>query len=511
MKIKKIFSQQNILLWILFMGFAVRIVGIGSIPGGLNQDEASIGYEAYSLLKYGIDRNGIANPVHLLSWGSGQNIAYAWFCMPFIAVLGLSVFTIRLPMALAGGASIYAFYLMVKEIYDENTALWTAFFFAIFPWHIMKSRWALESNIFPDLVLWGVLLLVLYIKREKIVYLYMAVAVFAFSVYSYGTAYMFMPMFIAGVWIYMLIKGKISIKHFLLSAALCAVLVLPIMLFVIINITDYEQIKMLGFAIPKMYQQRFSTVAISDGNSLVSVVENMKVLWRILINQGDGLPWNSMDKYGICYAVLIPHMFTGAVSGIVRRRSGSFIMYWWVICAAVTAAVTDINVNRVNILFIPLAFFIALSLAEFAKANKGVKYCLVCTCILLFSLFCRSYFTQWSQNIRPYFFASYDKALEYATSETDGDIYITANINQPYILTLFYTQDSPEIYLDTVEKSFSHVAFEQIKSYDRFHFYMPDNAADNAAYITDAARAEDFDRSIYEITDFEYYSVIMKK
>ena len=101
MKTKNTISQHNILLCILFIGFAVRIVGIGSIPGGLNQDEASIGYEAFSLLKYGIDRNGIANPVHLLSWGSGQNIAYAWLCMPFIAVFGLSVFTIRLPMALA--------------------------------------------------------------------------------------------------------------------------------------------------------------------------------------------------------------------------------------------------------------------------------------------------------------------------------------------------------------------------------------------------------------------------
>ena len=123
----------------------------------------------------------------------------------------------------------------------------------------------------------------------------------------------------------------------------------------------------------------------------------------------------------------------------------------------------------------------------------------------------RNYFTQWSQNIKPHFFASFDKALEYATSESDGDIYITDQINQPYILTLFYTKESPEIYLDTVEKNFSHVAFEQIKSYDRFYFYIPDNAADNAAYILNTAQAEKFDQNIYEITDFEYYSVIMKK
>ena len=43
---------------ILLLGFLVRLIGITDYPNGLNCDEASIGYEAYSLLNYGIDRNG---------------------------------------------------------------------------------------------------------------------------------------------------------------------------------------------------------------------------------------------------------------------------------------------------------------------------------------------------------------------------------------------------------------------------------------------------------------------
>ena len=160
-------GQLLLLLAILLLGILVRVVGIGEAPRGFNQDEASAGYDAFAILKYGIDRNGIHNPVHLIAWGSGQNAAYSWLCMPLIALLGLSVWSVRLPMALVGCVSVVIFYFLLKNIHRENKAfvLLGTFLFAIFPWHIMKSRWSLESNLFPDLVLWGTFLLSQYLKN----------------------------------------------------------------------------------------------------------------------------------------------------------------------------------------------------------------------------------------------------------------------------------------------------------------------------------------------------------
>ena len=45
-----------ILLFVI--GMLVRIVGIDNMPNALNCDEASSGYEAFSIFKYGIDRTG---------------------------------------------------------------------------------------------------------------------------------------------------------------------------------------------------------------------------------------------------------------------------------------------------------------------------------------------------------------------------------------------------------------------------------------------------------------------
>ena len=78
-------GKRHPLLILLFaVGALVRLWYAGGIPPGLNQDEASVGYDAYAILHYGIDRNGASLPVHLIAWGSGQNALYAYFSMPFI-------------------------------------------------------------------------------------------------------------------------------------------------------------------------------------------------------------------------------------------------------------------------------------------------------------------------------------------------------------------------------------------------------------------------------------------
>lgn len=64
------FSKIDVLiLFIIVIGMLIRIVGIGEMPNALNCDEASSGYEAHSILNYGIDRNGNKLPAFLVSWG----------------------------------------------------------------------------------------------------------------------------------------------------------------------------------------------------------------------------------------------------------------------------------------------------------------------------------------------------------------------------------------------------------------------------------------------------------
>lgn len=175
-------------LLLFLLGAVVRILYFGSIPGGLNQDEASIGYDAYAILHYGIDRNGIHLPIHLIAWGSGQNALYAYLSLPFILLFGLTPMSVRAVSLIMGLLGMLVFYLLSKELFTSRTAgIAAMFFIAINPWHIMMSRWALESNLLPTLILLSVYMLLKSFRTPK--WSYGFTIMLALSLYAYGTSY----------------------------------------------------------------------------------------------------------------------------------------------------------------------------------------------------------------------------------------------------------------------------------------------------------------------------------
>lgn len=60
---------KYILTAIFVIGILVRSAFFWIYPLGLNQDEASVTYDAYADLEYGFDRNGDHNPVYSVAWG----------------------------------------------------------------------------------------------------------------------------------------------------------------------------------------------------------------------------------------------------------------------------------------------------------------------------------------------------------------------------------------------------------------------------------------------------------
>ena len=67
-----------LLALIFFLGFLVRIWQIDKTPPGLNRDEASIGYTAYSLLKTGKDEYGKTWPLSFKSFGDWKLPLYIY-------------------------------------------------------------------------------------------------------------------------------------------------------------------------------------------------------------------------------------------------------------------------------------------------------------------------------------------------------------------------------------------------------------------------------------------------
>ena len=182
------------LILIILLAFVLRFYKLGTTPA-LNADEATIGYNAYSLLLTGKDEHGNSWPVHFQSFNDYKPGLYFYVVLPFVKVLGLNVWSVRIPGALLGVLAVLIIYLLTKELFkDEKISVFSALLLAISPWHIHFSRGGWEVNLATFLITLGVWLFLKYVNSTKSKYLFLSVLVFAVSLYSYHAARIVVPL-----------------------------------------------------------------------------------------------------------------------------------------------------------------------------------------------------------------------------------------------------------------------------------------------------------------------------
>lgn len=476
-------------LLIFVLGALVRILYIGSIPPGLNQDEASIGYDAYAILHYGIDRNGIHLPIHLIAWGSGQNALYAYLSMPFLLLFGLNPLSVRALAVLMGLLGMWFFYLVMRQLFPSRVAgLAAMFFIAINPWHIMMSRWALESNLLPTLILIAVYFALKTFQNAK--WSYGFTLMLALSLYAYGTAYFFAPVFALGTAFLLLYSRTLKLQTVLWNGALFALLALPIFLFLIINRTGLQGIATPFFSIPRLTMPRVEQISsVFSGQLLRSVRDNFADFTQVMLSGSDGLPWNSILPYGYAYPIALPFAAAGLIvmiHSLWMRGRGSTphaIMLFWLVASVLMACVTNVNINRINVIFYPLILLTAVGFMWLYRKLRvaGILSAIVFT--LFFGAFANEYFRNFPDRIALDFNNSLGEAIQYASEQSTGDIYIQDAINMPYIFVLFYEKINPYDFLESVVYDNPGEAFQQVSAFGRYQFSKPDVLDLNSAYI----------------------------
>jgi len=140
----------EILAAMMIVGLALflRLYRLDASPRGALIDEAHFGYIAQSLLKTGRDEHGLSWPLVFKGFGDQKLPGYAYFLLPFVAVFNLSVFSIRVPSALIGVASVIAMmFLAKKSRFEPRDVLLAGLIMAVSPWSFFLSRFGFESNL----------------------------------------------------------------------------------------------------------------------------------------------------------------------------------------------------------------------------------------------------------------------------------------------------------------------------------------------------------------------------
>lgn len=515
-------NKYNIILYIiLVVGFITRSVGININPKGLNVDEASSGYDAYSILEFGCDRNGNKFPVFLEAWGSGQNALYSYLMIPFIKLFGLNVITTRLPMVILGCISLIVWYNLLNEVKNKKFAIIGLSFLVICPWNIMKSRWGLESNIFPDFVLYAIYFIVKFIKTNNVSKLYIASILLGISSYTYGTSYFFLPIFCIIMYIYLLYTKKVYIKNVILSFSIIFIIALPIMLYIIINTFDLNQIDLGIITIPKLPVNRYEEqTSIFNGNILTKSIKNFVKSLKLLLTQDDGLSWNCIPGFGFFYIISIPFLVYGIIYSIKNKEEikkyESVIDIWFISSFLLMFVLNEVNINRINVLIYPLIYYVINGIyIVVAKRNIISNSIILIVYIAFFVMFMCSYiFLKPANNYT--FVDNIKEVIEYVEKVKDRKIYIEYAFKEPYIYVLYYTKYNTHDFIDSVQyiDNENLGKFDNIKSFGRYNFYIPDDQEKylDAVFVVKKKKNKQIDYSKYKkLKEFSEYVVLEKK
>ncbi len=497
------------------IGLLLRAWQFGALPPGLNQDEASTAYDAFSLIHYGVDRHGFHFPVVLVSWGSGMYALASYVEAPFIWLLGLKVWAVRVPFLLAGVSAIPLFYGLLRDTTDRQTARIGGVLLALSPWHVMVSRWGLDCNLFPFVFLVATLLLVRSIVRPG--WLLGAAILYASALYAYGTAYVVVPIFIAIVLVHGLRHRLWPMRSVLAAGAVFAVLAVPIGLYVAVNSLGWKSIETSLFSVPHLTGvPRFRTMGNLDvwsAEFFRRAADNWSHAAELFQRQDDGLIWNTLPDYGIAYW-FSPFL---AVAGLallmgmnVRRpRHASFPLLAWCAAAVVLMAFVEVNANRANIAMFPFVYCVAI--AGSLLWNHRPLRILGCILVLISSIgFASTYFGSYRKKAAEPFFASFGEAIGYATAQTKGEVCITDTVNMPYIFVLFYTREDPRVFAQTVRYENPGAEFEGVSSFGRFKFGLRTCAESAPVIIAAHAEVEKLDANKFTLKKFERYTVLSR-
>jgi 4-amino-4-deoxy-L-arabinose transferase-like glycosyltransferase len=468
-------SHNYFLYSTLAVGIALRCVLFPHLPPGLNQDEAAAAYEAYSLLWTGKDRWGNAFPIYFPGWGSGQNVLYSYLSIPAIALFGLNLFSTRLINLIFGIATLPLMYACVKQVCTPRIALYATALLSVLPWHVMLSRWGLESNLLPFFLLLGTYCIKLALQ-EKAPRLLIVFCLFpwAIGLYAYATSILFTPVFIALTFYYE--RRQIEERKTLWLCALSVFLgtAIPFILFLIKNNIfgvsfGFEQV--LPFSIPLLPSQRIAQAGGSLGESLIFLFNGFN----------DELVWNSPPYFLPLFLISFPFLGIGLVLLIQALKQGEVNLFLLWLCATMPLIfLVRLNVNRANALFIPIIVISVIGFEAMRQAIsepflKRVLFRVVAGWIGLNTiLFAGSYFSAYGAQAGTKFQAGLAQSLETAQSiaKPTEPIFVTETIPLNYIYVLFWQKVNPKTFQQQADYRVEKGIYA-VHRFDRYYFDLP--------------------------------------
>ena len=466
---------------ILIIAFLLRFYSISTIPSGFTPDEASFGYDAYSILKTGKDQWGHPFPMVLESFGDYKSPVYAYLSIPFVWILGLTKLAVRLPNALLGTLAVLATYLLTLEIFKkieserlnvQFPAITAAFLLAISPWHIMMSRGAFEANLTTFFLPLSLYFFIRGLKNSK--YFIFASIIAGINIFTYHSAKLITPLiFIFAIVIFRKeIFKNINIYYYISGFVILLFSVLFLVSMRSGSATRIYNVSIFKSSLMEAFSDR--SKAINSGMDPVSarvIFNKYQAGFRhFMVNyisyfspqyyfsQGPAeATYGMIPGRGVIYWFEFPLILSFVVFLIKNKPSKylSVILFWFFV-SPVPAAMSQgpgFAANRAVIqipslqILMAAGFVYLYSFVSKLKIGRLLKIGYLGFASIIFAYFLIDYFLLSSQKVSSEMLYGRLEASLWLNDHADGrSVIVSKSLSEPHIYIAFADKFDPDIY-----------------------------------------------------------------
>lgn len=444
-KLLRLLQTNFVLVLICLLFLVTRLYKIDSIPASVYWDEASIGYNAYSVLTTGKDEWGEFMPLHFRAFGEFKLPVYIYSVLVAESVFGLSTFAVRLPSVIYGLLSVVGLYLVIYKITQiKFISLISSFLFVISPWFFIFSRTGYEAVAGLAFFLWAIYFLLLSEKYKFLIFI--STFLFVISAYSYNSFRILTPIILG-----------ISLIYFLIKKAY-----LPVLISVVL---------IVGSLIPiyKLYKQDSGLSrlqAVGSKNIVQNYIKNFSP--KFLFISGDTNPRSQVPEKSQLYFIDAVFLVLGIMYIVRSKNPKLYYILGLLLLAPIPAAITKENPHALrSILMSPiLSTITAMGIYFVTKSNKFFLWVI----IVIYLIFFQMYFSYFSKNYNSLSKSSWQIEYQEIFKKQKEDC-VSDQFAQPYIFALYYNKIDPNYFIATrVLNPVNNWGFSTVKSFGNYTF-----------------------------------------
>lgn len=449
--------SKFIFAFVLVLFLITRIVKIAEIPVSVYWDEASIGYNAYSIATDLKDEWGVTLPLHFRAFGEFKLPVYIYTVAVFVKAIGPNEYAVRLPAVFYTLGTLIMVYLLTKKITGkEGTAILASFILSVSPWLFIFSRTGYEATAGLFFFLLGTYLFLLFDKNKY--YIPASTLSFILSFYSYNSFRIIIP-----IWIVLLFICKF--REFIKNRRYVVVLVVSLSLFLLSLIPVYRLYKYdSGGA-------RFAEVQITNK---LDFVKNYFSHFTpdFLFLKGDTNARSQIPGHGELYLFEVPLILLGLFAIFKSKKVLYFLPLAALIIAPIPAALTKESPHALRALLAAPSFAMISAFGTYFLRENIKKFgtAILVIVVIAYALSFESYMSDFI-NIYPAESAS-DWQYQYKQIfETQKSGVVTDKYAQPYIFALYYLKYPPEKFREEVKLNpVDEWGFSKVASFNGFQF-----------------------------------------